>query len=112
MRYVTIGIPVAVWQSVDVTTGNTLAVDVVEGVMETVMIGECVRDAGWRAASSYAGALDEYGWPPPDHVLDIVLRQSHWMWVLNVLERWQPYETDGRPEQARQIIASALSPEG
>ncbi len=111
MRYVTIGIPVSVWQSVDLTTDNTLAIDVVEGVIETVMIGVCVRDAGWRAASSYEGALDAYGWPPPDHVLEIVLRQSHWMWVLSALERWQPYETDDRPAQARQIIAYALPPD-
>ncbi|MFS0853912.1 hypothetical protein [Microbacterium sp. 179-I 3D4 NHS] len=111
MRYLTIEIPVRWWQRVDGCVDNSIAIDVVDGVMETVIAGSCVRDAGWRAAAAYEGERDGYGWPPPEHPLAITLRLEHWDWVLAQLDRWEPHASDGAAENAdvRAIIDTSLT---
>ncbi|WP_062467529.1 hypothetical protein [Demequina maris] len=110
MRYVTIEIPVRLWHRVDGCVDNSMAIDVVEGVVETTIAGSCVRDAGWRASAAHEGERDGYGWPPRDHLLAITLRLEHWEWVLAQLDRWAPFETDGEADDAdvRAIISTAL----
>lgn len=111
MRYVAIQVPVRLWHRVDGCVDNSMAIDVVDGVMETVVAGSCVRDAGWRASAAYEGELDEYGWPPRDHPLAITLRLEHWEWVLAQLDRWDPFVTDGAADVAdvRAIISTELT---
>lgn len=109
MQYLTIEMPVRVWQRVDGCVDNSMAVDVVNAIMESVISGSCVRDAGWRASSAYAGDRDQYGWPPSEHLLTIVLRHSHWDWVVSQLERWEPYADDGATAEARTLIDAAIS---
>lgn len=48
-----------------------MAVDAVEDIVESLMAGSCLRDAGWRAAAEYPGSVDSYGWPPHDDVLRV-----------------------------------------
>lgn len=88
MEYVTIDVPVRLWHLVDGAVDNSMALDVVDAIMPSVLAGACVRDAGWRAAAESPGPRDQYGWPPPDHPLRIVLRREHWEWVLEQLSRW------------------------
>ncbi len=111
MRYLTIEIPVRLWQRVDGCVDNSLAIDAVDGVIETVIAGSCVRDAGWRASAAHEGDRDSYGWPPREHPLAITLRLSHWEWVMSQLDRWEPYVTDGAADDAdvRAIILTALT---
>lgn len=111
MRYLTIEIPVRLWHRVDVCVDNSMAIDVVEGIMETVIAGACIRDGGWRASAAYEGALDPHGWPPRAHLLPITLRLAHWEWVLSQLDRWEPYVTEGAADDAdvRAIITDALA---
>ncbi len=110
MRYLTIEIPVGLWQRVDGCVDNSMAIDVVDGVMETVIAGSCVRDAGWRASAAHEGERDGYGWPPRDHPLAITLRLEHWEWVLAQLDRWEPFVTDGAADDSdvRAMISAAL----
>lgn len=63
MDYIGIDIPVRDWGIVDGCADNTVAVDIVDGAIEAVAIGACVRDAGWRAFAQYPGQLNEIGWP-------------------------------------------------
>lgn len=100
--------PVRLWQRVDGCVDNSVAVDVVEATMESVEAGACVRDAGWRAAAAHPHLLNQFGWPPPDHPLEITLRRPQWEWVLSQLERWEPYEPDGVVSEARDLIVGAL----
>ena len=111
MRYLTIEIPVRLWHSVDGCVDNSMALDVVDGIIETVMAGSCVRDAGWRASAAYEGERDSLGWPPGDHPLAITLRLAHWDWVLSQLDRWEPYAPDGAVDDAdvRAIISTAIA---
>lgn len=111
MRYLTIEIPVRLWHRVDGCVDNSMAIDVVDGVMATVIAGSCVRDAGWRASASHEGERDEHGWPPRDHPLAITLRLEHWKWVLAQLDRWAPFVTDGAADDAdaRAMISTALT---
>ncbi|MFF2389141.1 hypothetical protein [Agromyces sp. NPDC058104] len=111
MRYLTIEIIVRLWQRIDGCVDNSMAVDVVEGVMEAVIAGSCVRDAGWRASASYEGDCDGFGWPPREHPLAITLRLAHWEWVLSQVDRWDPYVADGAVDDAdvRDIISTALT---
>jgi hypothetical protein len=109
MEYLTVSIPVALWKRVDGCADNSAAVDVVDAIMESVIAGSCVRDAGWRASAAYSGQRDQYGWPPPEHRLSIVLRREHWEWVLTQLERWEPYEDDPSFTEARELIARDLN---
>jgi len=88
-----------------------MAIDVVDAIIESVIAGSCVRDAGWRAAAEYEGTHDEFGWPPPEHLLSITLRRTHWEWTLSQLERWKPYETDGHAATAQRFIAQAIHAE-
>lgn len=74
MEYVTIEIPVHLWWQVDGCVDNSMAIDAVEAVIATTMAGSCVRDAGWRASAAFDGERDQYGWPPRNHPLPIVLR--------------------------------------
>ncbi|MFJ2368353.1 hypothetical protein [Microbacterium sp. NPDC087665] len=113
MRYLTIEIPVRLWQRVDGCVDNSMAIDVVDAIMETVITGACVREAGWRASALYGGDRDAYGRPPGDHPLPITLRLAHWEWTLSQLARWEPYVTDGVEDDAdvRAIIAGALARE-
>lgn len=108
MEYVEISVTVELWQRVDGCVDNTMAIDVVEMNMESVINGSCVRDAGWRAAAAFTGVLDGWGWPPHDHPLPIVLRREHWEWVLLQLDRWSPYEDDDSLTCARVLIGNAL----
>lgn len=111
MRYLTIEIPVRLWQRVDGCVDNSTAIDVVDGIMETVIAGSCVRDAGWRASAAYEGERDEHGWPPQEYPLAITLRLAHWEWVLSQIDRWRPYVTDGAADDAdvRTRISAALT---
>ncbi len=111
MRYLTIEIPVGSWQRVDGCVDNSMALDVVDGVMQTVIAGSCVRDAGWRASASYEGERDTSGWPPREHPLAITLRLAHWEWVLSQLDRWTPSVAAGTVDDAdvRTIISTALT---
>jgi hypothetical protein len=85
-------------------------VDVVDAIMESVIAGSFVRDAGWRASAAYSGQRDQYGWPPPEHRLPIVLRREHWEWVLAQLGRWEPYEDDDESfTEVRELIARDLN---
>lgn len=97
MRYLTIEIPVRLWLRVDGCVDNSTAIDVVDGVMKTVIAGSCVRDAGWRASAAYDGELDEFGWPPRDHPLAITLRLKHWEWVRAQLTGGPPSGATVRP---------------
>jgi hypothetical protein len=108
MQYLSIAMPVRLWQRVDGGADNSAAVDVVEGIMESVIAGACVRDAGWRAAAAHPESLDQFGWPPPEQPLAITLRRSHWEWVLSQLERWAPFEPDAVLIEARDLIDGAL----
>lgn len=111
MRYLTIEIPVGLWQRVDGCVDNSMAIDVVDGNIETVIAGSCVRDAGWRASAVYEGARDDDGWPPPRHPLAVTLRRAHWEWVLSQLDRWEPFVTDGASDarDVRAIVGPALT---
>lgn len=111
MRYLTIEIPVRLWQRVDRCVDNSTAIDVVDGVMETVIAGSCARDAGWRAAAAYEGECDHFGWPPPEYPLAITLRLAHWEWVLSQMDRWGALAIDGAAEDAdvRATINTALT---
>lgn len=111
VRYLTIEIPVELWQRVDGCVDNSMAVDVVDGVMESVIAGSCVRDAGWRASAEYGDECDSLGWPPREHLLGITLRLAHWEWVLSQLDRWAPCVTDDLVEDdsVRAIIRAALA---
>ena len=107
VEYLTVDITVREWQLVDGAVDNSMAVDAVDGVAKTLMVGACVRDAGWRASATYAGDRDEYGWPPLEHLLPLTLRRAHWTWVLAQLDRWAPH---ARVElQATSIISAALA---
>jgi hypothetical protein len=91
---------------------NTMAVDVVDGIMESMLAGSCVRDAGWRASAEYQGSRDQYGWPPGEHLLGITLRRSHWDWLLAELERWKQYEAGPSTSAGlRTFLKEALGPE-
>lgn len=111
VRYLTIEIPVRLWQRVDGCVDNSMAVDAVDGITETVIAGSCIRDAGWRASAASEAQRDSYGWPPREHLLVITLRLAHWEWVLSQLDRWEPYATDGMQDDAevRAIISTALT---
>lgn len=111
MRYLTIEIPVRLWHRIDGCVDNSMAIDVVDGVMETVIAGSCVRDAGWRASAAHEGEHDEYGWPPHDQLLAITLRFAHWEWALAQLARWAPFAADGGADDAdiRAMISTALT---
>ncbi|REJ06190.1 hypothetical protein DY023_06875 [Microbacterium bovistercoris] len=98
MEYLTIAIPVRAWQLIDGTVDNSMAIDVVDGVMESVIAGSCVRDAGWRSSAGYTGARDSFGWPPEDHPLEITLRRGHWEWIRSQIERWEPLSSNTEPE--------------
>lgn len=113
VRYLTIEIPVRLWQRVDGCVDNSMAIDMVDGIMGTVMNGACVREAGWRASAAYEGERDAYGWPPRDHPLPITLRLVHWEWTLSQLARWEPYVTDDEADDAdvQAIIVGALARE-
>lgn len=104
--------PVSLWHAVDGVADNAMAVDVVDGVMEAVIVGACVRDAGWRASAEFQGARDQYGWPPQDHLLSVTLQRAHWEWVLGQLQRWAEYEEDDtKPTAVRAHINAALNDE-
>lgn len=109
MEYLSVEIPVRLWQVIDGSVDNTMAVDVVDtpAATESVMIGSCVRDAGWRAAAHHGG-LDQYGWPPRDHRLPIVLRREHWEWVAEQLERWETHDRGGLMTEALELIDRTL----
>ncbi|MEU4016813.1 hypothetical protein AB0E56_16235 [Microbacterium sp. NPDC028030] len=111
MHYLTIEIPVRLWHRVDGCVDNSMAVDVVEGLMESVIAASCIRDAGWRASAAYEGDRDAYGWPPREHPLPITLRLAHWEWVLSQLDRWKPYVTDGVNDdvEVRALLSAALA---
>lgn len=111
VRYLMVEIPVRLWQRVDGCVDNSMAIDVVDGLMGTVIAGSCVRDAGWRASAAHEGERDEYGWPPRDCLLAITLRLEHWEWVLAQLDRWEPFVTDGAADDAdvRAIISTELT---
>lgn len=109
VRYLTIEIPVSLWQRVDGCLDNSVAIDVVNLDMESVTAGSCVRDAGWRAAAAYSGKLDPLGWPPLEHLLPVTLRDAHWDWTLSQLERWEQLETDGTLASARRLIGDTIA---
>ncbi|MFB6611801.1 hypothetical protein ACFCVO_15840 [Agromyces sp. NPDC056379] len=111
MRYLTIEIPVQLWQRIDGCVDNSMAIDVVNGIMDTVIAGSCIRDEGWRASAAYEGERDLYGWPSREHPLAITLRLAHWEWVLSQLDRWEPYASNGAVDDVnvRAIISSALT---
>ncbi|OJU39539.1 MAG: hypothetical protein BGN97_05645 [Microbacterium sp. 69-10] len=109
MRYLTVPVPVRLWLPVDGCVDNSMSIDVVDGIMESVIAGSCVRDAGWRAAAAFEGEPDGFGWPPRDHRLAITLRREHWEWVVSQLRRWEPFETEAAVTQARELIEAALA---
>ncbi len=88
MEYLTIAIPVVLWHVLDGCVDNSMAVDVVEGDVQTLTAGSRVRDAGWRASAGYDGPRGDYGWPPLDHLLSITLRRDDWRWAQGELDRW------------------------
>ncbi|GAB3595286.1 hypothetical protein [Microbacterium tumbae] len=108
MQYLTLEIPVHIWQRVDGRVDDSMALDVVDAIMESVIAGSCLRDAGWRASAAFTGERDEFSWPPPDEPLPITLRRAHWSWTRLQLERWEPYETDGVVARARAFIEDAV----
>ena len=108
MEYLSLDIPVHAWLRIDACADNAMAVDVVESLMESVFAGAAVREAGWRAASEYDGELDPFGWPPTQHPLRIVLRRSHWDWVLEQLDRWTPYEHGETLPAVRDFVRGEL----
>ena len=109
MEYVTLDIPVRTWLRIDACADNSMALDVVEALMESVLAGAAVREAGWRAAAEYAGELDPFGWPPQAHPLRIVLRCAHWDWVLDQLDRWAPHEHGEALPAVRDFVQGELS---
>lgn len=70
---------------VDVCPDNSVAVDAIDLFMESVVNGCTTRDERLRASAAYEGERDEYGSPPPDHLLPIVLQRSQWEWVVTRL---------------------------
>lgn len=108
MDYVSIDVPVRLWHLVDGAADNSMALDVVDAIMPSVLAGACVRDAGWRASAEYSGPRDRYGWPPPDHALRIVLRREHWEWVLAQLSRWQSADAADGAAAVTELIHAAL----
>jgi hypothetical protein len=108
VRYLTIAIPVAAWHHVDGSIDNSMAIDVVEGLIISTINGSCVRDAGWRAAAMSGVELDPHGWPPGDHPLQITLREEHWEWVIGELDRWRPYDDGELHDLARTLITAAI----
>lgn len=113
MQYLTIEIPVRLWQLIHGCVDNSTSVDMVDGVIETVAVGSCVRDAGWREAAAVAGDASSYGWPPEDSTLRITLRRGHWGWAVSQLDRWEPYEAARHEDfqAARVLIRSSLAEE-
>ena len=111
MRYVTVEVPVQVWQGVDAYVDNTVAIAAVDGAIDAVIAGACVRDAGWRAAAGAGGVADD-GWPPSASLLPITLRESHWEWVLSQLHRWSAEEGDDRFFHFDATVRRALRPPG
>lgn len=111
VRYMTVEIPVWLWQRIDGCVDNSMAVDLVNGGMEPGIAASCVRDARWRASAGYGDERASFGWPPREHSLAIMLRLAHWEWVLVQLERWTPNDSDGAVEDysIRAIIRAALS---
>lgn len=107
MNYLTADVPMPIWHQINGCTDNSMAVDIQsdEGdVIETVSIGSCVQDAGWRAAALHTGSKDESGWPPDDDSLTITLQRTHWEWVLKQLHRWESID----PSEPGQFDASAF----
>jgi len=109
MKYLTIEIPVRLWHRIDGTVDNSMAVDVIDWVVETLLAGSCVRDAGWRASAAFDGARNAIGWPPEDHLLQVTLRAAHWEWVLQQLDRWSQVSSEGIEDdrEIRSIILTA-----
>lgn len=108
VEYLAIDVPVGLWLHVDGCVDNSVAIDVVELIMDSVIIGSCVRDEGWRKSAAYQGERDAYGWPPTDHLLPIVLQRSHWHWVITQLDRWMPYAEGTTLAEARDLITKGL----
>lgn len=106
MRYVTAPVPVEAWQRIDGCVDNSMSLDAVDGITETLLAGACVRDAGWRAAASHRGERDEHGWPRHGAHLNVTLRAEHWEWVVTQLRRWglAPADSD-----TVELIAAALA---
>lgn len=101
------------WQRIDGCIDNSMVIDVLDGVMETVSAGSCVRDAGWRASALYVGERDDDGWPPREHPLAITLRVPHWEWVLSQLDRWAASADNGPVDDdvVRAMISTVLASE-
>lgn len=103
MEYLTIAIPVALWHVLDNCVDNSMAIDVVEGDVQTLTAGSRVRDAGWRASAECDGPLNDHGWPPLNTLLSITLRREDWRWAQSQLDRWSPYSQ--RPESISEVRA-------
>ncbi|GAT74740.1 hypothetical protein MHM582_3248 [Microbacterium sp. HM58-2] len=101
VEHLKIAVPAGLWTRVDSCVDNTMATDVVELNMESVINGACVRDVGWRASAAFDGERDEWGLPPLDHLLPVVLQRSHWEWTIEQLDRWMMYESDKTLVRAR-----------
>jgi hypothetical protein len=110
VEYLTIAIPVALWHVIDGCVDNSMALDVVEGDVQTLTAGSRVRDAGWRASAAYDGPRGDYGWPPADHLLPITLRYDDWRWAQGELDRWAPYsQQPGLLSTVRALVERSLT---
>ena len=108
MDYIPVEVPVRLWWLVDGCVDNTMSVDAVDLVADSLLAGACVRDAGWRASSDFVGNRDQYGWPTAEQLLRIVLRREHWKWVIDQLRRWDKYSEESYDEVLA-LIEGALS---
>ena len=106
MDYITVRLPVRLWQRVDASVDNSMAIDAVNGFSLTLTNGACVRDAGWRASAEFDGERTALGWPAAERELSIVLRREHWEWALDQLNRWSTADADNL--EACERIEAAL----
>ena len=71
LDFVTAAPSVLLWQVVDRCADSTMAVDCAEEETVSVVSGSRVRGSGWRPSAASRRTPYEYGWPPPDHPLEV-----------------------------------------
>jgi hypothetical protein len=98
------------WAPIDATMDNSVSMAHEDGDADIYVPGHRVREAGW-AAMRAAPETNDIGWPPKDYPMPITATRGDWVFVLDQLDRWEPYgdETDSWfYNSARQTIETAI----
>lgn len=85
-----------------------MAINVVDGIMETMIAGSCIRDSGWRAAAAYEGERDPGGRLASIHWRSHCDSRAGTGCCLS-LDHWEQYDGAANDVRVRAIISSALS---